>query len=429
MQTINKLIFSGIFLSIMLVLSFINPNVANAQYYTGLCLQNSYQTCIGNNLYWYDSCGNQQGIAQYCQNGCYGNVCNNNNNYYDYNNYNNNCTYHAYKLCSGNNIYWYSSCGAQQDFYASCTGNQICQYGQCTFSIIDPVLPPINNYIAYYRTACYNNSISWYDSLGVVSGLYKNCNDNNICTIDTCSDKSCLNTLKCDGTTCISGSPDFTKYCSNTPIENNNCGNGLCEPALGETNTTCSVDCKLNSDVNVLSVSFFSKQDPASSQWQKTAQIGSNGQIYFMITVANSSNSQIDNVNVSANIPTEISSLGNLQLNGVAISGDIVAGINIGSIAPNSTKPVTFEGKTQIITSPETKSATASVNISSSNERAQSDSVSINFTPSQVVAAAVTAPESSGFWAFLKQWYLWIIVALILVFLFVVVFKRFSSDV
>ena len=58
-----------------------------------------------------------------------------------------------------------------------------------------------------------------------------------------------------------------------------------------------------------------------------------------MISATNSSTAQIDSVNISANIPTEISSLGNLQINGVPFSGDIVSGINVGPISSQNTNP------------------------------------------------------------------------------------------
>lgn len=401
--------------------------------YNNNCVSNYQEKCSGNSLYWYDSCGNQQTLAQYCTNGCYNNLCQNySNNYNSYNGYNSygNCTYHAYKLCSGNNVYWYDSCGTQQDIYYSCSGGQVCQYGQCVNNIIQPVVvQPISNYVAQYKTACYGSSIHWFDSLGADSGLYKNCTDNNSCTLDSCSGDKCSNILKCDGSTCVSGSADFISYCStvlaNTKSDQTHCGNGLCEPNLGETNSNCPTDCKLNV-ANGLSVSFFTKQDSGSTQWQKAAQIGPNTQAYFMITVANSSTVQVDNVNVSTNIPSEISSLGNLQLNGVSISGDIVAGVNIGSIAPAGTKSLTFEGKIQTISTSAIKQAMATINASGST---QSDSVSITLNPSQVTAAvSSTATPTSGFWGFLKQWYLWILVALILVFLFIIVFKRLSSE-
>jgi len=143
--------------------------------------------------------------------------------------------------------------------------------------------------------------------------------------------------------------------------------------------------------------------------------------------VTNSSNAQIDNVSVSANIPNEVSSLGNLQANGVPVSGDIVSGINIGSIAPSTTKLVTFEGKTQTLSTAATEQATATSNVSGATE---SDSVSINLTTGQVAGASVSStPASSGFLAFLKRWYLWIIVGLVLIFLFIIVFRRLSSNV
>jgi uncharacterized repeat protein (TIGR01451 family) len=72
------------------------------------CSQNSYQQCNGNYLYWYDSCGNQQGSPQYCPNGCYGNTCQQNNNISVQTNsatnvFNNQATLNGYVY--GNSIY------------------------------------------------------------------------------------------------------------------------------------------------------------------------------------------------------------------------------------------------------------------------------------------------------------------------------------
>ncbi len=393
--------------------------------YNNTCTYHSYQRCNGNNLYWYDSCGTVQDLAQYCSSGCYNNTCQNNN----YNNYYGNCTYHAYKLCTGNYSYWYDSCGNQQDLYTSCGGGQTCQYGQCANYIINPVLPPVqpinNTYITYYRTACSGNSVHWFSSTGADTGTYRNCSDSNSCTIDSCSGSKCSNILKCDGSTCATGSADYNSYCATSTQAR--CGNGLCESTLGETNSSCPADCKINTNTNPngLAVSFFTKQDPASAQWQKTAQVGPNGQIYFMVTVTNNSATQADNVMISANIPSEITSLGNLQIAGIPVSGDIVSGINVGSIAPYNTKPVTFEGKTQNFTSTSVKQAMATSN---SSGNLQSDSVSINLNPNQATASVSSATQTSGFWEFLKRWYLWILVALVLISLFFIVFRRLSSE-
>ena len=403
----NKAYFLGFLVILTILFTAISAGSVFA------CTYHTYQQCTGNNLYWYDSCGNQQDLAQYCQNGCYNNSCQYNNNYNNYNYNNNNygnCTYHAYRLCSGNNIYWYDSCGTQQDLYLSCYNGQVCQYGQCVVNIQQPIVQPDNNYVAHYNIKCAADSLYWYDSLGVASGFYKNCADNNSCTLDGCSAGKCANILKCDGSSCANGSSDYNTYCATQPSQP--------VPAQPSANPV----------VNGLSVSFFAKQDPNSSQWQKTTQVGSNGKIYFMISVANNSTAQIDNVSISTNIPTEISSLGNLQINGVVLSGDIVSGINIGSLSPTNTKSITFEGKTQNLSAVATKQAIVTSNVSAVT---QSDSISITLDPTQaVVAAAVSsAPTTSGFWGFLKHWYLWIFAALVLISLFIIVFRRLSSNV
>ena len=208
---------------------------------------------------------------------------------YNYNYYPS-CNYHAYRDCAGSAIYWYDSCANRQDLIQDCASfGQACQYGQCVLNY-NPAPNP-NPYIAYYRIGCQGDSLRWYDSLGVVSGLYKNCQDANSCTIDSCAGNKCSNILKCDGLTCAVGSADY---------------NSNCLPA------------------------------------------------------------QADAVN------------------------------------PNPVNNIT-----------------------------QPDSVTMNSNPVQVQSAAAvsSAEATSGFWAFLKRWYLWILALLVLIFLFIVVFRRLSSNV
>lgn len=198
------------------------------------------------------------------------------------------CNYHAYRDCVGSAIYWYDSCANRQDLIQDCASfGQSCQYGQCVVKNVQPY----NNYVVHYRITCYGNNLYWYDSLGVSSGLYKNCADTNSCTIDSCASGNCSNILKCDGSACAVGSADYNSSClpAQTGAANNN--------------------------------------------------------------------------------------------------------------------PV--------------------------NNTTQSDSVTMNPNPAQVQsAAAVSSVEAvSGFWPFLKRWYLWILVLLVLIFLFIVVFRRLSSNV
>jgi len=431
MEKISKLL---LFLTIILA-GFFTASVVLA------CYSHSYKSCSGNYLYWYDSCGEQQEIAEYCYNGCYNSSCNNYNNNNNYNNYNgyyyNNypsCNNHAYRDCIGNSIYWYDSCGNQQEMYQNCQNyNLLCQFGQCVSNLEQSTRQ--TDYVAYSTKSCHNGSVYWYDSLGVISGLYKNCSDSNECTLDYCKDLVCLNTQKCDGTTCAVGSDSYNKYCLKST-----CPNGTCEQNLGETNDNCPVDCKSNQEGQNtqnteadaqkanLGVSFFAKKDLNSLQWDKTVQIGRNGVIYFMITINNNSNFQAENLIISVNIPAEISYLGNLKVDDVLVSGDIVSGINVGFVPAQGKKAITFEGKTQEFDIKQDKQAIAFLN---SNQISQSDFISINFDASQSNLAAVSSQETktNAIWEFFKRWYIWIISGLVLIFLFVIVFRRISGNV
>ncbi len=121
------------------------------------CTQNSYQQCQGNYLYWYNSCGVQEGQSQYCPNGCSGNSCTNNN-----------CTYHSYEQCIGNNLYWYNSCGVQQDLVQYCPNG--CSGNTCT-----------NNNI--YATVQTNSATNVNNNQATLNGyLYSGSNNNNNCT-------------------------------------------------------------------------------------------------------------------------------------------------------------------------------------------------------------------------------------------------------
>ncbi len=77
MENTYKIIFSGVVITLLFIVAGLIPAVANAQ----SCTYHSSQRCVGSSLYWYDSCGVQQDLAQYCTSGCINNYCTNTNNY------------------------------------------------------------------------------------------------------------------------------------------------------------------------------------------------------------------------------------------------------------------------------------------------------------------------------------------------------------
>ncbi len=382
-------------------------------YATGLCTPNSYERCNGNNLTWYDSCGNQGSVAQYCLGGCNGTTCNvinnngggncyyvngiytcnnggNGNNCYYVNGIytcNNNininttvygsCTPHAYKLCSGNTVYWYDSCGNQQEQFQGC-GNLTCQYGSCVNAIVNP--QPA--YVAHYYLHCSASSLYWFDSNGRISTLYRTCSGG--CTGSVCTTTTVV-----------------------TPPSNGG----------GTTVTT----------TGGLTVSFEAEQP--GSQWSKLVNVGNNQTVDFMVTVNNASSAAITNANVVVNMPGQIVSVGNVQTNGTASAGDILSGIVINSLPAGSSQTITFEGKTQAFSVAATAQAT--VNVNNTGGSPQSDSVTLNFNPtlsgSGSTSSISNSSGSTSLWDWIKQWYLWILALIILIFLFVVIFRRIST--
>jgi len=59
-------------------------------------------------------------LLDYCDYGCSGGEC-----------LERQCQPHSYKQCQGNNVYWYDSCGNIENLYESCESNEKCSNSEC----------------------------------------------------------------------------------------------------------------------------------------------------------------------------------------------------------------------------------------------------------------------------------------------------------
>ena len=370
----------------------------------GNCFSHTTTRCVGTNVYWYDSCGNQQELAQNCNylnQTCQNGQCIQN------------CIQRSATRCVGNNLYWYDSCGNQQGLYQNCSATgQICQYGQC-----------ISNqpyYAKHYTKACYNSNLYWYDSKGIVNDLYLSCADSNQCTSDGCSSNKCQNELKCDGSTCQTGSDDYCNNCSHA-------GDGICN--CGETNNTTPQDCKTTvvaATCGGADISVFCQTPDNPAQWLKNLNVSANQEINCMAVVKNSSSLPIANAVIFAQMPGEISYLGNLQINGTAVNGDLISGYNLGTIQPGISQTVNFKAKTQAALMQGVQQIIARITSASNSN---TDFLSVNFVPGQNNNTSATASlQGPSIWSFLQKWFIWVLAAVVLIFLFVVIFRRLSAE-
>lgn len=210
----------------------VNGKCSNQQ--SSYCTSNYSKKCVGNSVYWFDSCGKQGGIVQSCSGyqTCLNGLCNDTNQaaQQSYNP-------HALKGCVYNSVYWYDSYGTENDLYQNCNSTSAtCSNGQCiggkAATYTPPPPPPKGftpppyqqpsqpnpyqyktTFIPHYKTDCFQNNIFWYDSAGGVQDVYKNCVDSDPCTLDTCEKGQCKNEIKCGGSTCDVDTVEFAKSC------------------------------------------------------------------------------------------------------------------------------------------------------------------------------------------------------------------------
>ena len=240
---------------------------------------------------------------------------------------------------------------------------------------------------------CVGYSVFSYDSCGRQQDWIKDCS------------------YKCQNGQCINKIITITPI---TPITPNNCETQIVCPVGG---IDSSIFCGIKDNFINLS---------------KNVDILAEQTINCLMVVKNTSATSIDDVIVRADIPKEIIGVSEIKIDGETFSGNITSSINIGSFLPNVSKLITFSGKTL---SPITQALTKQITgIVVSGALSSSDSLAINFQPTvagatDITASLETSSESSSFVEFFKRWYIWILTAFVLIFLFFVIFRRFSSNV
>jgi len=198
------------------------------------------------------------------------------------------CTSHATSRCDSGGVYWFDSCGNRQELYQACTGNQYCSGNTC-------VNNNNNQCTSHSQMRCNGSQVQWYDSCGNAQEV-----------VQTCS-----NTQYCSGNTCINN-------------YNNNTGNQY-------------GNLQVNVQVRNVSAGGFG--------WSNSINASPSDILQFQITVQNTGNQTANNVVVTDNLPPNIYFQNTLTTDGSANSGNITAGLNIGSIAPGQTRTITFQAQ------------------------------------------------------------------------------------
>jgi len=179
--------------------------------------------------------------------------------------YKNTCSSQDIKKCSGNDIYWYDSCGSKKNLYKECASDEVCQNAQCvkiecdcnvdcgnSGFIGDAFCKNSDVYKNYKTFTCQNpgtSSSKCVDSTAPV--LWYACDNGQTCSGGTCIDVVCNSNSDCgsngyvDGLFCQGNNvyQNYTSYtCNNAGTAQSYCSNNT-ESQLKQTcgsNQTCN---------------------------------------------------------------------------------------------------------------------------------------------------------------------------------------------
>ena len=129
---------------------------------------------------------------------------------------------------------------------------------------------------------------------------------------------------------------------------------------------------------------------------------------------------------VRADITDQVEYTGNLEIDNAALNANIINGIDLGALSEKTSKVISFTGTVKKDAQKSALQITASA---TSGTTADSDIAFINVGGPQVKNNFAAALGSSPLVQFLKRSWFWIIVTIILIGLFIVIFRRLSTNV
>ena len=135
------------------------------------CQPNAERRCMGNELFWFDSCGTQETLIETCPGACTNGACTSgatDTGTGAGGTGNALCSSHASKLCVGSDLFWQNSCGQQQDKAETCKFG--CQNSLCV--LIDPSCVESN---VHATKSCAGLNVYWMNNCGVPKDLVEAC--------------------------------------------------------------------------------------------------------------------------------------------------------------------------------------------------------------------------------------------------------------
>jgi hypothetical protein len=168
------------------------------------CTPHGSVDCFNGDLWWYNSCGDREGIADDCNSNetCRNDACIPNQT----------CTSHDHRQCYGGDSYWYDSCGERETLVDDCTSNEICQYGECVTE---------QTCTSHVDLRCDEGHPYWFNSCGEKEEREDYCRNYEVCEDGACA---CVPN---DHTQCVNGDSYWYSSCGEQESLADDCEYGL----------------------------------------------------------------------------------------------------------------------------------------------------------------------------------------------------------
>jgi len=288
-----------------------------------------------------------------------------------------NCTYHSYQQCSGNYLYWFNSCGVQEDLIQYCSNgcsNNSCNTNNLTVQTNSATntnnnQATLNGYvygISNYNGSAYSNNTVWFQ-WGTTTSYG---NETTHQTMNYSGSFSQLINLYSNNAT----------YHYRAVAQNNNGNTVYGQDMTFTTGTT----------TGTLSVAKTVRNLSTGTGFANSVSASPSDVLMFMITVQATGNQDINNAYVRDTLPANLIYKNNLVVSGTSnYSGDINSGMNFGTITAGQTITITYQAQVAPASnfSYGTTTLTNSVSVTSSNT---------NYTPTSNASVFVTRTAVYG---------------------------------
>jgi len=183
-----------------------------------------------------------------------------------------------------------------------------------------------------------------------------------------------------------------------------------------------------NQQTGSVVVSLFAKKESDNGQWSKNIDGQQNDVINFLVVVKNISTTAVQNVSVKTDITNNISYTGNLKINDTVAAGNVILGVSLGTLNPKTSVAVSFTGLVQ----PQNNQGPVQIVASANSDTTTHDSDQISLTTPAQIESEVTPPINTGnpiISNFAKNWFIWLIIVIVLITVFIIIFRKLSTNV